>query len=211
MTPSLILAFGILSSSFVGSWHCGLMCGPIATYMKSRRALTSYHLGRLISYTALGALAGALGNFFLGHNFLVLRKLSALLLALTLFYTSLSLLFPARLGKVSPLSATIHRWVSRASAPMGPWLRRSGLVVGLLTAFLPCGWLYTYVAAATATQSAAAGSLVLILFWLGGLPAMSALPAAMGELLKATPQKRLRMAGVVLLMAALYSLWIFFF
>ena len=209
MTEGLLLALGILTSSFLGSWHCGVMCSPIATLMRTRGSLASYHLGRMISYVLVGVLAGALGSFFLNHHFVVLRKVAAALMSLALLYAALTLLFSGHLHGRGRFSATLHRWLTRTTAPMGPWLQRSGLMVGLLTVFLPCGWLYTYVAAALATQSPVAGGAVLFLFWLGGLPALSAIPLAMNRLLKSAPQKRQKVAGYVLLVAALYSVWMF--
>ena len=47
-------------------------------------------------------------------------------------------------------------------------------VVGSASVFLPCGWLYTFVLAAVATQNIWKGALVLIFFWLGTLPVMTA-------------------------------------
>ena len=60
----------VLVASFFGSLHCAGMCGPfVALYSgleTSPRARwtrhAAYHLGRLITYVALGAVAGALGS-----------------------------------------------------------------------------------------------------------------------------------------------------
>jgi sulfite exporter TauE/SafE len=178
--------------------------------MKSKGSLWQYHLGRMVSYVLLGFVAGALGNFFLNNEFLILRKISALLLAAGLIYAALSLILPERLKGVGSFSERIHKWILQAGPVSKPWLKGSGWVVGFLTAFLPCGWLYTYVAAALATNSPIAGGVVMFLFWMGGLPALSAIPSAMVQLVNAAPRKRQQVAGFVLLAAGLYSLVIFF-
>ena len=46
------------------------------------------------------------------------------------------------------------------------------LGIGLLTAFLPCGWLYLFAAYAAGTGSPARGAMVMAAFWLGGVPAL---------------------------------------
>jgi sulfite exporter TauE/SafE len=47
------------------------------------------------------------------------------------------------------------------------------LVVGLVTALLPCGWLWVYVATAAGTGGAATGALVMAAFWLGTVPVLA--------------------------------------
>jgi sulfite exporter TauE/SafE len=44
--------------------------------------------------------------------------------------------------------------------------------MGLLTAILPCGWLYAFVVTAAGTGGALAGAFVMTAFWLGTLPVM---------------------------------------
>lgn len=210
-TQSLLLALGILSSSFFGSWHCAGMCGPIATLMGTRKSLWSYHLGRMISYVSLGALAGGLGQFFLNSEFIYLRWISAVLMTLVLLFTGLSLIFP----QYSPQGSSPFSWRQKiwnmAKRIQSFHVGHSGFVVGLLTIFLPCGWLYTYVMAAIATRSPWAGGLTLFLFWLGGLPALIAVPMMIRSTVQAAGLRHQRIAGVVLLIAGLYSIFSFMF
>lgn len=42
--------------------------------------------------------------------------------------------------------------------------------MGLTSAVLPCGWLYTFVAAAAGRGDAGEGALLMSAFWLGTLP-----------------------------------------
>lgn len=210
-TSSLLLALGILSSSFFGSWHCAGMCGPIATLIAQRKSLWNYHLGRFISYVTLGVLAGSLGQFFLNSEFVWLRWISAALMAAALLYTGLSLIFPNALYPANKPDSFRSKLWNLTKRIQSFHLGRSGFMVGLLTIFLPCGWLYTYVMAAVATRSPWAGGLTLLLFWLGGLPALIALPMMIRQTIQAAGLRHQRIAGVVLLVSGLYSVASFMF
>src|SRR3954469_11433477 len=55
----------ILGSSLAGSLHCVAMCGPLVGLSASKQSLSLalvHALGRLTTYAALGALAGAVGG-----------------------------------------------------------------------------------------------------------------------------------------------------
>lgn len=212
MSPSTaILALGIVSSSFFGSWHCAGMCGPIATLMSTRKSLWSYNLGRLISYSLLGAIAGGIGQFFLNSNFVTLRWLSAGVLAFLLVGSGLSLIFPQFLMSKLELWKWSHKLLQIVKKAQAFHIGQSGFVVGLLTALLPCGWLYTYVLAAIATHSPWAGALTLSLFWLGGLPTLSAVPFMIRKTVQSAGLRQQRIAGLVLIVSGLYSLSSFMF
>lgn len=206
MSGSLLLAFSIISTSFLGSWHCAAMCGPIATLMSHRKSMASYHLGRLLSYSVLGGLGGYLGQFFLNSQFVTLRWISAILMAGFLFYLALTKFLPATFrpqhGPLAGLIEAVHR--SRLVRST-----RSGFAMGVLTAFLPCGWLYTYVLAAMATGSAWSGLIVMVLFWLGGLPVLYSAPELIKKLISGTPVRNQRIAGIILLFSSFYSLGVF--
>jgi len=58
-----------------------------------------------------------------------------------------------------------------------PPLVRTALL-GLLTPLLPCGWLWAFAVVAAGTGSPLGGALVLGAFWIGTLPAMLGLGAA---------------------------------
>lgn len=203
MSPTVVLAFSILSTSFLGSWHCAAMCGPVATLMAQRKSLGAYHLGRLLSYSLLGLLAGSLGQFFLNSSFVTLRWISAFLMSGFLFYLALTRLLPQKFKQdhqaFARILETLHRSVFFKRT-------QSGLGVGLLTAFLPCGWLYTYVLAAIATQSAWGGVFVMGLFWLGGLPVLLSAPTLIRRLISGSPILHQKIAGFILLFSSAYSL-----
>lgn len=91
-----------------------------------------------------------------------------------------------RTGPVAAKSAKIHvaqpSAVTRALVRLRPYvfglsLPARGLVTGLLTALLPCGWLYLFALFAAGTGSVASGVLVMAAFWLGTVPALVSLVA----------------------------------
>lgn len=211
MISTVALVVGILSSSFFGSWHCAAMCGPIATLMSTRNSLVAYHLGRLVSYCLLGLFAGSLGQIFLNSDFIALRWISSVLLALILISSGAALLWPGFFSQRLALAPWSHKILLLIKKLQAFHIGRSGFVVGLLTALLPCGWLYTYVVAAMATRSAWAGTLTLFLFWLGGLPALSAVPFMIRNAVQSAGLRQQRIAGTVLVIAGIYSIASFMF
>jgi sulfite exporter TauE/SafE len=144
--------------------HCALMCGPLAMASARRSSANAvrYALGRLVSYAALGALAGSLGRVFLASPWArTLERGAAYLVALML------------------LVAGIRLWPRARPAPLlelgkGPRKTRIGsllasvadepLLLGALTALLPCGALYTALAAAAALGTGARGALFMASF-----------------------------------------------
>lgn len=210
MNANLVMAFGILASSFFGSWHCAGMCGPIASLMANRKELFTYNLGRLIAYTGLGVLGGSLGQFFLKNQFVTLRILSALVFAALLIVMGLKSLYPHFFTKYFFLEKLprLNHFFKKARKFH---LNQSGLMVGCMTALLPCGWLYTYVSAAIATQSPWAGALIMLLFWLGGIPALAVLPQMVRKSIRAAPFQQQKVAGFILIGAGLYSIFSFFY
>jgi hypothetical protein len=79
--------------------------------------------------------------------------------------------------------------------------RGNALVSGLLTALLPCGWLHVFVLGAAGTQSARAGATLLLVFWVGTLPALAATPWLVERVLRLAARRTPRLAAVLLILA----------
>lgn len=210
MNSGVMLAIGILSTSFFGSWHCAAMCSPIACLMGERKSLFSYHMGRLVSYVSLGVLAGGVGQLLLASEYSWLRTASAVLFAFVLFSMGFRLIAPRWGYKLLP-KVDAHGLIKAFRQLRKFHLNQSGFVVGLLTGLLPCGWLYTYVTAAVALQNPVMGGALMFLFWVGGLPALAILPSMIQKGLKQIPLRQQRIAGSILVIASMYSLWSFFY
>lgn len=205
-TDSLILTLGILATSFFGSWHCAGMCGPVASILAQRGQLFSYHFFRLIAYVSLGAIAGHLGGFFLNSGFNHLRWISAVIFSTTLILMGIKNLWP---------NIFIHssfRIINQLIAKIQVFkLNKPGWLIGLLTVFLPCGWLYTYVLAAVASKSAFAGALIMLLFFLGGLPALLAMPWMIKKTIERSTLRQKKIASGILILAGIYNIISFYY
>ncbi|UYL07763.1 sulfite exporter TauE/SafE family protein [Bdellovibrio sp. SKB1291214] len=210
MNEGMLLAIGILSTSFLGSWHCAAMCGPIACLMGERKSLLAYHLGRLTAYVVLGVIAGSLGQVLLDSQYMWLRTASAILFAFILLSMGLRLITPRLTERFFP-QVDPHGLMIVFRKLRKFHLNQSGFIVGALTGLLPCGWLYTYVTAAVALQSPMMGGALMFLFWVGGLPSLSVLPSMIRNGLRQIPLRQQRIAGSILILASVYSVWSFIF
>ena len=158
-------------------FHCAGMCGALAISAASGRdrpwtAAALYNIGRLATYTAIGAVAGAVGSAFnIGPH---IRG------ALLLVAAFAMLLVAARsLGWV-PFASWISRRRSRpVRSPRTPTALRP-LLVGAANGFMPCGPLQSVQLWALASGGAARGAAAMLAFGLGTAPALFAVGAAAG-------------------------------
>jgi sulfite exporter TauE/SafE len=144
------------------------MCGPLAAYACSGQpgaaGQSRYQLGRFISYSVLGAIAGMIG----GATAVSLPNAwgSALLswsLALGLGLAALRLWRRPNLPLVTLRTKQDDPTPSVASRVLGG-LGRYPFFVGLGTALLPCGALAAAVLIAASTGSTVLGSLSMLAF-----------------------------------------------
>ena len=160
----------------VGGLHCAAMCGPLALALPvtgSTRAgyLTGrlvYNGGRVVTYTALGGLFGALGQV---AGLAGLQRWVSLVAGLLIL---VGLVAPSRL----PLTIFIARPVAWLKSCLSDFLQgRSSLALfafGLLNGLLPCGLVYVAAAGAAALGNAVRGMEGMFAFGLGTIPLMLA-------------------------------------
>jgi uncharacterized protein len=173
------LLVAVLASSFAGSLHCAAMCGPLATLAGAAdpgaprlAPHLAYGLGRLAAYLGLGVVAGALGAAVdLAGDLAAVGRLAMLVAgAAMLVWGGLALARALGWRRGGGGSAGATRPMLLAIRRRRPAVR--GALVGLLTAALPCGWLYAFVVVAAGTGSPPGGAAVMAVFWLGGVPAL---------------------------------------
>jgi hypothetical protein len=194
---------GLIGSLFIiglaGSIaHCAAMCGPFvlaqvpvapgrqAGSMLVRGARIPYHLGRLTTYTLLGAVAGGFGGSLaqtLPQSRLVLSGFLLVAAALFLFQAlrGLGVLSTAAVG--TGLGSTAGAALARIARPL--LSRRGGIpgyVLGVALGFLPCGLLYGALAAAAGTGSVFTGALAMAAFAASTVPALVAIGCAGAEI-----------------------------
>jgi len=148
--------------------HCTAMCGPLAAYACSGRPGASgqsrYQLGRFVSYSALGAIAGTIGGATTGG--LPQAWGGALLswsLALGLGMVAFRLWRRPAEPLITLRAKPDEPRPSVASRALGG-LGRHPFFVGLGSALLPCGALAAAALIAASTGSAALGSLTMLAF-----------------------------------------------
>jgi hypothetical protein len=181
---SLAFGFGV-----VGSIHCVQMCGPIVlTYSLqsspgARGAMAShifYNLGRLVTYSALGAFAGVAGGAMGVFGRLAGIEKAAMVVAGALMIAAGILMagYMPKGGLVQVsgkgVSSLFSRTVGKllvSPAPAGRFLL--GLILGLL----PCGLLYAALLKAMSSGTAVSGAFTMLAFGLGTSAALLAIGA----------------------------------
>jgi len=160
----------IFVASIAGSVHCIAMCGPLVGMHGGALRLALLHsLGRLATYATLGCLAGALGRVV--DLAFVQRGATIVSGAVILAWGGYQLAVVLGWARAPKLKTTAF-----ASSLVKIGKRRAGTrawLVGVLTGLLPCGWLWAFVVSAAGTGSPLFGALVMFVFWLGTVPAMT--------------------------------------
>lgn len=217
MNQELVLnLLAALSIGFLGSSHCLVMCGGIASalqlsmpqlnLLQQLKLQLMLSLGRLTTYSLLGALTGAFGAAVLvklGISLFWLKLLAGLMLLLMAFYvarlwfalTLLEKLGSALWRKIQPYAKTLLPLDSSPKA----------LAYGLCWGFLPCGLVYSSLGWSLASGSAWQGALLMSAFGLGTLPAMLAVGSFARSLSRFKNKNWVRSSAALLL--ALYALY----
>lgn len=188
----------------VTGFHCIGMCGSFvvgytaadaAAGQSSLPSHLAYGAGKTLSYTAIGALFGALGAVV---AFTPLLRGAAGIAAgafLVIFgLNMLGLFAPLRRFRLG-LPAPLERWVYREASG-----RHRPFVIGLLNGLMiACGPLQAMYVMAAGTGSAAEGAKMLFAFGLGTLPVMLAFGVVASMLSNALTHRLLKASGVIVL------------
>lgn len=207
----------VFVASFLGSLHCAGMCGGVVAFVAGApgqksvtRTQTAYHLGRLLSYSIIGLVAGGFGAVLdLGGEAIGLGRFAIVLAGSVMIAYGVVLLLRVRGRQVKlPVPGFLQRFYQagfQKVAGLTPTWR--GGALGMLTALLPCGWLYLFAAGAAATGSPLWGALSMAVFWAGTVPVLAALGVGVkklsGPLQKHVPSFSAVLLVVVGLMAVL--------
>jgi len=167
------------------SLHCVAMCGGInlaqsaASAQAGRRVSASniqYNLGRLVSYTIVGGVVGAVGSVFKLSN--AAQAGTQLVAAIFMVLMALNLLDIGGLRSVVPTLP-----VKLRSKLIGKD-SHSSLYIGLLNGLMPCGPLQAMQLYALSTGSWHMGALSMFCFCLGTVPLMLGFGLVSGKLNK---------------------------
>lgn len=182
MNGALVMAG--LAAGVAATPHCAAMCAAPCAALSSgcRRDGLVFHLGRLLGYSAGGALAaGSVGLLAAWSQAApVLRPLWTLLhlglLALGLWWMATGRQ-PAWLQRRAVITIEWRGHGNRLAK------RRSlrAAIAGLAWVAWPCAALQAALLLAALADSAAGGALVMVAFAIGSLPALAAAPWAWGR------------------------------
>jgi len=167
----------------LGSGHCLGMCGGITSMLTSalpKSASTSktpliicYNLGRILSYTIIGAIVGFTGSIAaknIGVPLTGLRVVSAVFLIFLGLYIGQWLMW---LNRIEYLGKHIWKYLSPFSKRLIPVNSPAkALGLGALWGWLPCGLIYSMLTWSLASGDAAKGALIMTSFGMGTLPAL---------------------------------------
>ncbi len=212
MTGLLLTVF---AASLVGSLHCVGMCGPFVAFYSgsdgssgTRRLFShaAYSGGRLATYVLFGLAAGTVGAALdVAGSLAGFQRIAAVLAGATMVLWGVLALLQIRGVRVfnhgsgnGRVARLFRRGFSMVS-DKPPVVRAS--VVGVLSGFLPCGWLWAFVVTAAGTGSALAGASVMTAFWAGTVPAL--LAVGFGTQLASAPLRRHVPAVTAVLLVAL--------
>ena len=189
------------------SLHCVAMCGGInlaqsaASAQAGRRVSASniqYNLGRLVSYTIVGGIIGAIGLVFKLSN--AAQATIQLVAAIFMVLMALNLLDIGGLRGVGPtLPAGLRTKL------MGK-VSRSSLYLGLLNGLMPCGPLQAMQLYALSTGSWHMGALSMFCFCLGTVPLMLGFGLVSGKLNKRFARPMRVASGVLVLLMGMAML-----
>jgi len=211
----------VFIASLLGSLHCAGMCGGFVAYFagRSETPFTShlaYHFGRLSTYVLLGAVAGILGRTLDSFAALVgFQRLTAVFAGILLIYWGLRAVIGGATFQFESTS-TKPRGIARVVQPVFrlalektsrvSWNHRAGLL-GIVSTFLPCGWLYSFTAVAAASADPLQGALVMAAFWLGTVPILASFGGFSRMIGAGVRAYAPRIAGALLIVAGLFSLF----
>lgn len=168
---SLLVA--MLPIYILGNLHCLGMCGPVAMLLSASPYRAFYLLGRLISFTLAGTIAGLFGEVI--GAVLTSYHLSgwfSVIFGGAMAGVGVSVLFGFDLPYSHLLAkkfAPLHNYLNRLLFSQEPWPL---FLVGFFTIFLPCGQTLLVYSAAALSGSAFVGTINGLAFGLLTTPSL---------------------------------------
>ncbi len=212
--------FSIITIAFLGSvGHCIGMCGGIVIAYSSTKidentsrpsqavAHIVYSLGRVTTYTTMGAVFGAIGGVVSFSNVAI----SALTIIAGVFMILAGLSIVGRLKFLTLLEHSFSRssWYQNVFRSV---LRSRSLnsfyILGLLNGLLPCGLVYFFAVTAASTGSPLWGAFVMFIFGMSTVPSLFGLGFFAGIFTKNNLRKTMmNLAAIVVIAYGFYTVY----
>lgn len=179
----------VFLASLAGSLHCAGMCGGLVVFYSGTDATRGaqrgiahgvYNGGRLLGYLLLGAAAGTIGGVInLAGSMAGLQRIAMPIAGVMMILWGLGAIAQIRGLKIFGFSSGGGKFSKTVRKAFANVARRPPAVraaaVGLLSAVLPCGWLWAFVITAAGTASPQGGIAVMAAFWAGTVPILVAI------------------------------------
>ncbi len=179
----------VFLASLAGSLHCAGMCGGLVVFYSGTDATKGaqrliahgvYNTGRLVGYLLLGAAAGAIGGVInLAGSLAGLQRIAMPIAGAMMILWGLGAIAQIRGVKFFKSTGGSGKFSQMVRRAFGVVARRPPAIraaaVGLLSALLPCGWLWAFVITAAGTASPQGGLAVMAAFWAGTVPILLAI------------------------------------
>lgn len=213
--------FAVFLIGLLGGTHCVSMCGGIVGALTMQVQVPgsrpqwplhlAYNLGRITTYTLLGAAVGLLGSVGLLYEGMLPVQMTLyvlanlMLVALGLYLTG----FTRLLAPVERAGHVIWRLVQPATRRFLPARSvKQALPLGLLWGFIPCGLTYSILATALVTGSGTRGAGLMLAFGLGTLPNLLLAGMLFKRFRDLTRNRKVRLAsGLVVLGFGMFGLY----
>lgn len=198
----LAFMISVFVLGFLGSWHCGVMCGPLSCNFKTYQHFISYHLGRLMSYLSVGGLLFAGSKLLMTQEGHVVKTIASITFAIIFLFFGL---MQMNLFKNQNIFYKYYKFQFQFLKRFENYYHRFPLLLGLLTGLFPCAWLYSFLLLASQTQIWWKSLMVILIFWLTSLPAFIVMTAFMKKLIQSSPVRYQTISGLVLIVAGLMA------
>lgn len=210
MGYGVLFLIGLLTSI-----HCVAMCGginlsqcvPNQTISKDAKSKFAslrpgilYNLGRVISYTVIGGVVGALGSVISFSGWA--KGIVAIVAGLFMVIMGLNMLnlFPALRRFVPKMPKVFARKINEEKSGKNI----SPLYIGLLNGLMPCGPLQAMQLLALSTGSPLTGALSMFFFSLGTVPLMFGLGALSSFLSRKFTRKMMQISAVLVVLLGIF-------
>lgn len=210
----LLFVAGILSSM-----HCVGMCGCFVTaysvnitgnFFNKSIAHLLYSLGRITTYTLLGAIMGTIGS-----SMYFLAKMAGIQNWLTVFAGAIMVYLGLEQLQLVPKIPVLKKFEGSFFKKFGKYYyglsKKQGVFftypIGVVLGFLPCCVLYTVEMQAMTTGSPLKGALSMLFFGLGTIPAMFSFGMVVNTLSSKLREKVLNLASYVIILLGFVSIY----
>ena len=210
----------IITIAFLGSFgHCIGMCGGIIIAYsstkidendsKAKQAMLHlfYASGRILTYTILGAMFGAIGGVAVISN----NANGALLIfaGIIMLLTGLSLSGKIKFLTIIEHSISSTQWYQKSfKSLLQTKSKTSFFTLGMLNGLLPCGLVYFFAVTAASTGSAIYGAMVMMIFGLSTVPALFSLGFFVGLFKNSTFRTTMiKLASISVILFGLYTMY----